>query len=115
MVDKQQMPMSAGGIVEELAQWLHDETSHPESYPNHVWPETERDDGQRQGGFVKIVPLHGQEYFRDIARRLVARFALRAQAAAPGEVVEKFPCAECENETACSNRVSCAALTENAK
>lgn len=60
--------------VEAIAQWLHDETGHPEAYPSHTWPETERDDGQREGGFLKIVPLHGQEYFRDIARRLVARF-----------------------------------------
>ncbi len=63
-------------LVEQIAQWLHDETAHPDSYPNHTWPESERDDGQRAGGFVKIVPLHSQEYFRDIARRLVARFAI---------------------------------------
>jgi hypothetical protein len=60
--------------VERIAQWLHDETGHPEAYPSHTWPETERDDGRREGGFVKIVPLHGQEYFRDIARRLHAQF-----------------------------------------
>ena len=58
--------------VEAVAKWLHDETGHPDSYPSHTWPETERDDGQREGGFVKIVPLHAQEYFRAIARRLAA-------------------------------------------
>lgn len=62
-------------LEEAIAQWLHDETEHPNSYPDHTWPETERDDGQREGSFVKIVPLHGQAYFRDVARRLVARFA----------------------------------------
>jgi Lar family restriction alleviation protein len=62
--------------VEEIAKWLHDETAHPDSYPEHTWPETDRDDGQREGGFVKIVPLHAQANFREIARRLVARFAL---------------------------------------
>lgn len=70
--------------VETIAQWLHDETEHPESYPQHTWPETERDDGMREGGFVKIVPLHAQAYFRDIARRLVtflpSEAAIRAAA-----------------------------------
>jgi hypothetical protein len=62
------------GLIDDIAQWLHDETEHPDSYPWHTWPETERDDGQREGCFVKIVPLHAQAYFRDIARRLVARY-----------------------------------------
>jgi hypothetical protein len=63
--------------VEQLARWLHDETGHPDSYPDHTWPETERDDGRREGGWVKIVPQHAQAYFRDIARRMVARFPLK--------------------------------------
>jgi hypothetical protein len=62
--------------IEEIAKWLHDETEHPNSYPGHTWPETDRDDGQREGGFVKIVPAHGQAYFRDIARRLITIRAL---------------------------------------
>jgi hypothetical protein len=60
--------------IEDIAKWLHEETNHPDSYPDHTWPETDRDDGQREGGFVKIVPKHSQAYFRDIARRLVARY-----------------------------------------
>ena len=70
-------PVADADLVEHIAKWLHNETAHPESYPNHTWPETERDDGQREGGFVKIVPLHGQAYFRDIARRLVTQFTPR--------------------------------------
>jgi hypothetical protein len=64
-----------GNVTEAVAQWLHDETAHPDSYPDYTWPETERDDGRRgNGGWVKIVPQHAQAYFRDIAKRLVARF-----------------------------------------
>lgn len=59
--------------VDRIAKWLHDETAHPDSYPSHTWPETDRDDGQREGGFVKIVPQHAQAYFRDIARRLLTQ------------------------------------------
>lgn len=73
-------------LAEQIAQWLHDETGHPDAYPNHTWPETDRDDGQREGGFVKIVPLHAQAHFRDIVKRMLARFpALLSQrpAAAP--------------------------------
>jgi hypothetical protein len=77
------LPDARETVAEDIAKWLHDETGHPDSYPNHTWPETERDDGQREGGFVKIVPLHGQAYFRDIARRLVARFALAAPPPSP--------------------------------
>jgi hypothetical protein len=61
-------------LVDAIAKWLHDETAHPDSYPDHTWPETERDDGRREGGWVKIVPQHAQAYFRDIARRLLAVF-----------------------------------------
>jgi hypothetical protein len=71
----QRQPETSDEEVERIAKWLHDETAHPESYPNHTWPETERDDGQREGGFVKIVPQHGQAYFRDIARRLLTQIA----------------------------------------
>jgi hypothetical protein len=84
---------AAGWDIEEIAQWLHDETGHPHSYPNHTWPETERDDGQRAGAFVKIVPLHAQEYFRDIARRLVTqldRSALRREAPAPVDTRDQY-------------------------
>lgn len=70
---KQHQSCSAD-TVEEIAKWLHDETEHPDSYPDHTWPETDRDGGRREGGWVKIVPQHAQAYFRDIARRLVARF-----------------------------------------
>jgi hypothetical protein len=55
--------------VESLAQWLHDEAEHQESYPHHHWPEHPDDDGNRDGGFVKIVPKHAQAYFRQLAAR----------------------------------------------
>lgn len=55
--------------VEALAQWFHDETEHQESYPHHHWPEHPDDDGNRDGGFVKIVPKHSQAYFRQMAAR----------------------------------------------
>lgn len=74
-------PKPVTDLVDDLAKWLHDETAHPESYPDHTWPETDRDDGRRSGGWVKIVPLHAQEYFRDIARRLDTRY--RPRYAAP--------------------------------
>lgn len=77
-------------VAECIAQWLHDETAHPEAYPNHTWPETERDDGQREGGFVKIVPLHGQEYFRDIARRLVRQFGLALTPSHEAEEIKRL-------------------------
>lgn len=89
--------MKAQEIIEDLARWLHDETAHPESYPNHTWPETERDDGRREGGWVKIVPLHGQEYFRDIGRRLVARY-LAAQADACTPTIDSVPSCGQEND-----------------
>jgi len=60
------------GLVERLAQWLHDETDHPDSYPDHTWPEDENDDGRRDGGYVKIVPKHAQEQFRAVAKRILA-------------------------------------------
>jgi hypothetical protein len=70
--------MAVEALVERIAQWLHDETDHPESYHGYTWPETDRDDGQRDDGWVKIVPLHAQAYFRDIAKRLVRQFAALA-------------------------------------
>lgn len=63
----------AGGdvhwTIESLAQWLHDETEHQESYPGCHWPEHPDDDGNRDGGFIKIVPKHAQAYFRQMAAR----------------------------------------------
>lgn len=76
-------PKPVTDLVDDLAKWLHEETAHPESYPDHTWPETDRDDGRRSGGWVKIVPLHVQEYFRDIARRLDARYRPRYVAQEP--------------------------------
>lgn len=61
-------------IIEEIAQWLHDETDHQERCIGYTWPESDRDDGRRGNGWVKIVPQHAQEYFREMARRLVAGY-----------------------------------------
>lgn len=63
-------------LAERIAQWLHDETGHPDSFPNRTWPEHANDTGQRGGGFVKIVPSDAQAHFREIARRLVKGFRL---------------------------------------
>lgn len=81
-------PLAA--LVDEIAQWLHDETDHPEAYAGYMWPETERDDGQREGGCVKIVPYHAQAYFRDIASRLVAKLGAQLYAAPPSGEVERL-------------------------
>lgn len=56
-------------VVEALAQFLHDEGGFGDSYPDRTWPAHPDDDGRREGGFVKIVPVHAQEHFRDVARR----------------------------------------------
>jgi uncharacterized protein YjiS (DUF1127 family) len=69
--------------VERVAQFLHDEGGFSESYTCCTWPEHPNDTGQREGGFVKIVPSDAQAHFRDVARRL-ATLAHRA-ARWPGE------------------------------
>jgi len=70
-----------GDLVERLAQWLHDEVEYPDpNFPHHHWPEHPDDTGQRQGGWLKIIPKDTQEQFRDIARRL-ATFMDRTSAA----------------------------------
>lgn len=79
MYDAATAAISEAEIAEQIAQWLHDETDHPDAYPDHTWPETDRDDGRREGGFVKIVPLHAQTYFRDIATRMLKGFPALAK------------------------------------
>lgn len=61
-------------LVEHVARWLHDETDHPSSYPSRTWPEHKDDTGQRGNGFVKLVPVDAQAYFREIAARFVRSF-----------------------------------------
>lgn len=59
------------GLVEQIAQWLHDEVEYPDpNFPHYHWPEHPDDTGQREGGWLNILPKDIQEQFRDIARRL---------------------------------------------
>lgn len=60
--------------IEAVAKWLHDEGDFDEAWSHRTWPEHPDDTGQREGGFVKIVPSDVQAKFRDVARRLLARF-----------------------------------------
>lgn len=71
-----------GGLVEQVAQFLHDEGGFDDAWNCRTWPEHPDDTGQRDGGFVKIVPSDVQAKFRDVARRLVAGFtqSIRAKA-----------------------------------
>lgn len=74
--------------IEQVAQFLHDEGGFDEASSSHTWPEHAADTGQRDGGFVKIVPSDVQAKFRDVARRLltmpVARAALQSSEADNG-------------------------------
>ena len=56
-------------LVEEVAQFLHDEGGFDEAW-QATWPEHPDDTGQREGGFVRIVPTDVQAKFRDVSRRL---------------------------------------------
>ncbi len=62
-------PADSAGLVERIAQFLHDEGGFDEAW-RATWPEHPDDTGQREGGFVRIVPSDVQAKFRDIARRL---------------------------------------------
>lgn len=68
-------------LIESIAQWLHDETDHPEAFTQRTWPTHPNDTGQREGGWVKIVPVDVQARFREIAKRLVTGFHLSASPA----------------------------------
>jgi hypothetical protein len=71
-------PHTDSGLVERVAQFLHDEGGFDEAWLA-TWPEHPGDTGQRDGGFVRIVPSDVQAKFRDVARRLVRGFpALQA-------------------------------------
>jgi len=69
--------------IEACAQWLHDEGGFDDAWTQHTWPEHPDDTGQRDGGFVKIVPSDVQAKFREVATRLLKRFpgALSSQQA----------------------------------
>lgn len=71
-------PARSAEVVEEIAQWLHDEGGFGDSYPDLAWPDHPDDDGRRDGGYVRLVPKHAQAHFRDVARRFVGRFVLAA-------------------------------------
>lgn len=83
--------LSGEELVDDIAKWLHDEGGFAESWAGRTWPEHAEDTGQREGGWVKIVPLDTQARFRDVARRLLRHPALTPPAApapvAGGEVV----------------------------
>lgn len=55
--------------VEAVAQWLHDEGGFGDSFSGRTWPEHPDDTGQREGGWVKLVPSDVQAKFRDVGRR----------------------------------------------
>lgn len=57
--------------IEQTARWLHDEGGFGDAWTTHTWPEHPGDTGQREGGFVKIVPSDVQALYRDCARRLL--------------------------------------------
>jgi hypothetical protein len=77
--------LTSGERIEQAAQWLHDEGGFGDAWPNHTWPEHPDDTGQRDGGFVKIVPSDVQAKFREVATRMLRVFpeALSTQAAYP--------------------------------
>lgn len=64
-------PAPSGDEVQRVAQWLHDEGGFMDAWPDRTWPEHPDDTGQRDGGYVKIVPSDVQAHFRDVARRLL--------------------------------------------
>jgi hypothetical protein len=69
-------------MVERVAQFLHDEGGFDEAWSESAtWPEHPDDTGQREGGYVRIVPSDVQAKFRDVARRLCVRFPKAAIAA----------------------------------
>jgi hypothetical protein len=76
-------PKQDAHSVEAIAQFLHDEGGFDDAWSYHTWPEHPDDDGQREGGFVKIVPSNVQAKFRDVARRLCTM--LPAKPDAPAE------------------------------
>lgn len=55
--------------VERLAQFLHDEGGFGDAMTDRTWPDHPDDTGQREGGWVKIVPSDVQAQFRNVARR----------------------------------------------
>lgn len=74
--------------IEALAQFLHDEGGFGDAWDNHTWPEHRDDTGQRDGGWVKIVPSDVQAQFREVATRLHRSFLATHWEAAERRVVE---------------------------
>ncbi|MGK2908553.1 MAG: hypothetical protein ACSLE1_01915 [Sphingobium sp.] len=68
-------PTDNTGLIERLAQWLHDECDFDEAWTGRSWPEHPEDTGQRKGGFVKLVPTDVVARFREVASRLVNGFS----------------------------------------
>lgn len=70
---KARLTPDAAGIVERLAQFLHDEGGFGDAWTGRAWPEHEGDTGYRGGNtWMKIVPSDTVEHFRDVARRWFA-------------------------------------------
>src|SRR6266403_719766 len=58
-------PAGREALVEEVAQWLHDETDAPVNFPGYAWPLHPNDSGQRSAdGWVHLVPIDVVETFR---------------------------------------------------
>lgn len=76
-------------LIETIAQFLHDEGGFGDAYPDHSWPEHPDDTGQREGGWVKLVPIDAQAQFRDVARRLATMLPAPAPAQEAVEAVAK--------------------------
>lgn len=67
-------PVGLREEIERAAQWLHDEGGFGDAWTQHTWPEHPDDTGQRDGGFVKIVPSDVQAKFREVATRMLRVF-----------------------------------------
>lgn len=66
----------AGGVVEALAQFLHDECEDwPDKLVGATWPLHDGDDGYRGGGaYARLQTKDVVEHYRDIAARIVRAF-----------------------------------------
>lgn len=92
MTDTLTEAVGLDALVEELAQFLHDEIEFPDKCVGYVWPLHDNDDGYRgEGAWAKLQPKDVVEHFRDAAKQIVRRFAaLRSPAPAGREEVARI-------------------------
>ncbi len=79
------------GLVDQIAQWLHDEAALPDPFMGRSWPLHDADTGAREGGgHVKLVPMDLVEEYRNVVRRMLRGFPalLSAKPEAGGGVRE---------------------------